>query len=144
MSIFNSSSVLRFGIRDYIVFLMTYLRIPIPTLILGFIYTERLLLKLSKIWLKAGLKWPYLLTDKNSHKIILAAVIVAYKYSIDRFIGLKQISNFTGLSIKDLEILESEFLTFLNFKLYVSKEEFEMYMLAFQNFYEVLDARKKR
>lgn len=93
----------------------------------------RLLQSLSNAMAASGSAYPYLLTSNNGHRIILTALITAHKYSMDIAYPLSILSRLVGVSLTELKILESEFLSFVKYELYVSQDLYEKYEEVMQN-----------
>ena len=83
-------------------------------------------------------RYEYNLTSYNAHKIILVALILAHKYMVDSFPGLKLAAKVVDLSIEQLRILEDEFLSLIEFKLYVGQDHFENYLHSIEYFDQYL------
>lgn len=60
----------------------------------------------------------------NVHKIFFVGVVVASKYNEDSRLQNKDFAKIGGISVKELFMLEMEFLKGLKFSLKVSTEEF--------------------
>lgn len=85
----------------------------------------------------SGSAYPYLLTSNNGHRIILTALIIAHKYSMDVAYPLSILARLVGVSLTELKILESEFLSFVKYELYVSQDLYEKYEEVMQNWPDV-------
>jgi hypothetical protein len=115
------------SIKDYLTHLIKHLRTPPAALILMMIYVERLLQSLSNAINASGSAYPYLLTSFNAHRIILTALVIAHKYSMDVAYPFSILAKVVGVSVSELKILESEFLFFVKYELYVSQDLYEKY-----------------
>ena len=125
------------GIKQYLLHLIKHLGTPPATLILTMIYVERLLQSLTRALSASGSKNTYLLTSHNAHRIVMTAMLLAHKYSIDVAYPFSLLSKLVGVSPSELKILESEFLVFVKFELYVSQDLYSKYEEVFSNWPEL-------
>lgn len=72
----------------------------------------------------------YKAEPEAAHRIFVASLLVASKYSEDRCLSTKQVVRATGdvWSIKEITRMELAFLRFLNWDLYVSQEEMTTFL----------------
>eukprot|EP00298_Acanthocystis_sp_HF-20_P020045 c2461_g1_i1.p1 GENE.c2461_g1_i1~~c2461_g1_i1.p1 ORF type:complete len:205 (+),score=50.23 c2461_g1_i1:86-700(+) len=70
-------------------------------------------------------KNPSLFTERTAHKLMFASVLVSLKWSEDMFYLNSFYSNVGGLAVKETNYLEIEFLKALDFKIFISEEEYE-------------------
>ena len=120
---FNSKTIPRISIEDYLKRIQTYSNMEKNTLITSLIFIDRLC-KLGKI----------ALTYYNMHKILFTAVLISIKYNEDSFYDNQYYSEIAGLKIKELKLLEYNFVKMINFRFFVSEEIFEKYKLYLDNF----------
>ena len=100
------------SIKDYLEHIYEYTKINSSTIILILIYIDRI----CKI-LKAKISY------YNVHKLILSSMIVASKYNEDgEFYSHKFYAKLGGVSQAEVFNLEYNFVTLLDFNLYVSEE----------------------
>ena len=135
---FCSKEIPGVSIKDYMLYLIKHFRTPVASLVLSMIYVERLLNSLSNALKEYGNTNSYLLTSHNCHRIVLTSLIIAHKYSSDSFYSLKSISKVVGVSTEELKILESEFLTFTKYELYVSQDTYSKYLTSLEQFSQIL------
>ncbi|CAO3641380.1 unnamed protein product [Mucor hiemalis] len=90
-------------------------------LVMALIYVQRF-----RKTLPAG----YKAEPEAAHRIFVASLLVASKYSEDRCLSTKQVVRATGdvWSIKDITRMELAFLRFLHWDLYVSHEEMTTFL----------------
>ena len=69
----------------------------------------------------------------NIHKLIIASMIVAIKYNEDNILNNEFYAKVGGVSKKEIDILEYEFLSLIEFSLYVDEETFHQYDRYVQN-----------
>lgn len=125
------------SIKDYLTHLIKHLRTPPAALILMMIYVERVLQSLSDAISASGSAYPYLLTSLNAHRIVLTALVIAHKYSMDVAYPFSILAKVVGVSVSELKILESEFLFFIKYELYVSQDLYEKYEDLLQQWSEL-------
>ena len=113
---FTSYNKPSLSVVDYLIRIATYSEAEDNTIILSLIYIDRIA-ELSSI----------ILTSYNIHRLVFVAVLIAIKYNEDVCFGFSFYAKVAGVSIKELKILEREFIDLIKFQLYVKKEEFEKY-----------------
>lgn len=104
------------SIKHFFERIVKYTKLENSTLVLILIYIDRLC-DIQK----------FRLNYYNIHKIIVAAMIVAIKYNEDDYFNSIFYSKVGGVSKKELEKLEYQMLTLINFELYVSEAVFNKY-----------------
>ena len=65
--------------------------------------------------------------QSKEDKLILASFIAAIKYNSDDFYSLGYYAKFGGVSQKEVEALEYQFITLLDFRLYVEEKLYDKY-----------------
>ena len=60
----------------------------------------------------------------NVHKVLFVAIVIASKYNEDSRLQNKDFAKIGGVSVKELFMLEIEFMKCLKFNLKISSEEF--------------------
>ena len=113
---FFSMNIPLISIKDYLEQLYKYTKIDSSTIILILIYIDRI----CNIY-KCKLSY------YNIHKLILGSMIVASKYNEDGFYSLKYYAKIGGVTLAEIFNLEYNFLSLINFKLYVTEELFCKY-----------------
>lgn len=135
-SSFDSVAIPAITVREYFARLYLHTDCSDSCYILCFIYLDRLLqsypeLKLSK---------------RNIHRLILSTLILAIKYTEDRYYDNEVYAKIGGVSLKELNNLEVRMLFLLDYGLYVSNELFMEYVQALNNNYQniMIEQRKIR
>ena len=114
--VFSSRIIPKISIKDYLKRINTYTNIEKNTLIVSLIYIDRLC-RVSKLTL----------TLYNIHRILFASILISIKYNEDNFYDNKYYSEIAGISLKELNSLEYNFLNLIHFLLYVKDETFKNY-----------------
>jgi len=114
--VFSSRIIPKISIKDYLKRISTYTNIEKNTLIVSLIYIDRLC-RVSKLTL----------TCYNIHRILFASILISIKYNEDNFYDNKYYSEIAGISLKELNSLENNFLNLIHFLLYVKDETFKNY-----------------
>ena len=70
----------------------------------------------------------------HSNYFLLMSLIISIKYNEDLIFDNKYYSEVAGVSIKEFNSLESEFLTIINFDLYIPDEEFFKYKFYLEKY----------
>ena len=121
--IFSSKTIPNISIYDYLIRIQTYSLIEKSTLILSLIYIDRLC-ELCKLTL----------TFYNIHRIVFAAILIAIKYNEDNFYDNKYYAEIAGVKLKELKLIEYQFVELIDFNMYVSDEIFNKYNTYLNSF----------
>ncbi len=121
--VFSSSKVPQISIEDYLKRIQTYSNMERNTLITSLIFIDRLC-KISNLTL----------TYYNIHRILFTAVLISIKYNEDCYYDNKYYADIAGVKIKELKLLEYNFVQMINFNLFVTDDVFEKYQLYLNNF----------
>ena len=121
--IFNGNSIPKISIYDYLNRIQYYSSIEIPTLICSLIYIDR-------ICQIAGIT----LTYYNIHRILFSAILMSIKFNEDRYYDNKYYSKIAGVKVKELKQIEYNFLDLIDFKLFISEDEFLKYKIFLENY----------
>lgn len=113
---FYSKEVPLISIKDYLEHIYKYTKINSSTLVLILIYIDR-------ICNICNCKLSYY----NIHKIILSSILIAIKYNEDECFSLKFYAKIGGVSLSEILVLEYNFISLINFNLYVSNDLFNKY-----------------
>ena len=113
---FISKKIPNVSIQNYLDRLAKYSKIENNTLLLVLIYIDRIC-ELNKIRLNYF----------NIHKLILGGLLIAIKYNEDDYFSNIFYSKVGGVSITELNHLEYEFLSLIDFDLYVDDDLYSKY-----------------
>jgi hypothetical protein len=113
---FYSKEIPVISIKDYLEHIYKYTKFNSSTLVLILIYIDR-------ICNICNCKISYY----NIHKIILGSILIAIKYNEDECFSLKYYAKIGGVSLSEILILEYNFISLINFNLYVSNDLFHKY-----------------
>ena len=75
-----------------------------------------------------------ILNPHNIHRIILGCLLLAIKYNEDIYFTNEQYAKIGGVSLEELNRLESNSIVLLNFKLYISEDLFQKYSKYIENY----------
>lgn len=124
--IFTAKSVPKISIFDYLVRILKYTFIERNTLIISLIYIDRLC-ELSKITL----------TYYNIHRILVGAILIAIKYNEDSIYNNKYYSDVAGVTLNELNLIESKFIELCDCKMFVPYKVFENYCYYLESFKKI-------
>ena len=65
-------------------------------------------------------------------RVMIAAVVVLTKLQNDKFFRNQDLATVAGLTLQDLNALESEFLTTIDYHLHITAETYQRYCQALQ------------
>eukprot|EP00345_Euplotes_harpa_P000844 CAMPEP_0168326574 /NCGR_PEP_ID=MMETSP0213-20121227/5379_1 /TAXON_ID=151035 /ORGANISM="Euplotes harpa, Strain FSP1.4" /LENGTH=197 /DNA_ID=CAMNT_0008329305 /DNA_START=18 /DNA_END=611 /DNA_ORIENTATION=- len=118
-------------IDAYLFHLMGNVRTSPAVVLYMLIYLERVISAFEKNYQKQnGTDVPFLMTSYNAHRLLLTAFLLAHKYCEDCRYSTIKMARIGGIDPKEMKKLETEFLKFINYRLYVSEEQFEEYRIA--------------
>lgn len=115
-SIFFSSEIPSISIKAYLYRIHKYTEVEYNTLILALIYIDKICEKASII-----------LSEFNIHQILFTSIIIAIKYNEDLYYYNKYYAKIVGVTPKELQKMEGEFLRLIKFELYINKKIFDKY-----------------
>ena len=81
----------------------------------------------------------FVMDSFNIHRLIITAVTVSTKFSSDFFYSNSRYSKVGGISLKEMNYLEIQFLILCDFNLLISIEEFEKYATLLYRFWDSLE-----
>ena len=115
-SIFSAPEIPSISIKSYLSRIQKFTELEENTLICSLIYLDKLT-QMNGVILS-----PY-----NIHRLLFIAILTSIKYNEDVIYNYDYYAKVAGVSAKELNHLECKFLDLLQFKLFISKEEFETY-----------------
>ena len=113
---FISKKIPQISIEDFMKRLLKYSKMESSTLILILIYIDRVCF-FGK----------FQLNYYNIHKLILASMVVSIKYNEDDYFSNKFYAKVGGVTKEELDKLEYEFLSLIDFSLFVDEDLFSRY-----------------
>ena len=114
--IFYLEDIPLISIKDYLNRIQSITKVEDNTLILSLIYIDKICEKTSII-----------LSEYNMHKILFTSILVAIKFNEDLYYKNKDYAKVAGVSTKELNKMEREFLRLIKFETYVNKQIFDKY-----------------
>jgi len=67
-------------------------------------------------------------TNLTCHRLVLASCVVAAKFQDDEFVSNEFYARVGGIDVQEMNHLEAEFLKLLDYRLYVSPQEYNLYL----------------
>ena len=119
---FHTTKVPQISIYDYLLRIKTYSQLEDTTLIISLILIDRFVQQ-SNISLNYN----------NIHRILFTAVLLSIKYNEDNIFTNNYYAEIAGVSVKELFNLENDFLSLVNFNLYIDPTLFAQYNLYLNN-----------
>jgi hypothetical protein len=116
ISLFLTDSIQTITINDYLQRLVKYTQVESSTLIAMLIYIDRIC-ELNN----------FIINSYNVYKILFSSLIIAIKYNEDEYYDNKFYAKVGGLTLKEMNNLEINYLSLIDFKLYISEEVFDNY-----------------
>ena len=115
-SIFFSNEIPSISIKAYLYRIHSYTEVEYNTLILALIYIDKICEKSANI-----------LSEFNIHQLLFTSIIIAIKYNEDLYYDNKYYAKIAGVTPKELQKMEGEFLKLIKFELYINKKIFDKY-----------------
>ena len=128
--VFSANLIPEISVEDYLIRIQTYSNVEKSTLIISLILIDRLCQKANVT-----------LTYHNIHRIIFSAILVSIKYNEDSYYDNKYYAEIAGVKLKELKLLEYNFISMLHFNLFIQDSIYEKYRQYLDNF--DFDAKEK-
>lgn len=122
--VFNSKKTPSIPIQTYLERVLKYTHIEESTLIIGLIYIDRIC-ELNDITL----------TELNVHRILFTSILLSIKFNEDDFYSNSYYAKVAGISLEEVNLAESEFLNLCKFRLFVTKELYDKYLVYLRNYH---------
>ncbi|CAG9321178.1 unnamed protein product [Blepharisma stoltei] len=120
---FHSKKIPRIPIGSYLNRLKQYMKCSEECYVLALIYIDRISTKHNS----------FVVNSLCIHRLILAAVMLSAKFSEDKFYKNSYYAKVGGISCTEMNSLEHQFLIMIEFDLYVSEKEFQLYLSTLIN-----------
>jgi len=117
ITIFHSVNKPSISIRKYLERITKYAKCSDNQFILALIYIDRFIEHNSN----------FQLNSLNIHRLLISSIVISLKYDSDYFFNNSTYAKIGGISLKELNALEKEFLSKLHYHLYVDDNEFYFY-----------------
>jgi hypothetical protein len=106
----------KISLFDYLLRIQKYSEVEDSTLIMALIYIDR-------ICKKKGIA----LSKYNIHRLLFTSILIAIKYNEDTICDNLYYSKIAGVTKKELQVLEYEFMKIIDFDLFVSNKIYQTY-----------------
>lgn len=113
---FVHEHVPKISLFDYLLRIEKYSEVEDSTLIIALIYIDR-------ICKKKGI----VLSKYNIHRLLFTSILIAIKYNEDIICDNLYYSKIAGVTKKELQVLEYEFMKIIDFDLFVSNKIYQTY-----------------
>lgn len=120
---FNSKKAPSISIYNYLERLLKYTHLEESTVIIGLIYIDRIC-ELNEITL----------TELNVHRLLFTSILLSIKFNEDDYYSNSNYAKVAGITLQEVNSSECEFLIFCKFKLFVTKDLFEKYLIYLKNY----------
>jgi len=120
---FQSSYAPDVKIESYLGRILRYSRCSDGCFVMALVYVDRLIETQQLV-----------LTSLNAHRLLITCVMLAAKFHDDLFYNNAYYSKLGGLSLGELNHLEVQLLTLLNYRLFVSENAYGKYTKQLQNY----------
>ena len=116
ISPFMTINIPSISIKDYLLGLLNFTKINESTIIIILIYIDRIC-KINN----------FQINYRNIYKLIISSMIIAIKYNEDNYYSSEVYSKLGGISVKELNYLEFNFLILIKFSLFIEDDLFSKY-----------------
>jgi len=116
-TVFHARCIPGIGVKDYLIRIVKHSRCSCESVILSLIYIDRMIQR------NRG----FLIKSINVHRVIITSVLLAAKFFDDFYYSNEYYAKIGGISNKEMNVLEVEFLNAINFSLHVEPEMFFRY-----------------
>ena len=120
---FHTNRTPAISVREYLLRLETYMKCSEECYLLALIYIDRIVNREPDI----------VINSHCIHRLILTGVVIAAKFVDDVYYKNSYYAHVGGISIRELNLLEHQFLSFLDFNLYITYEDFNFYQTTLMN-----------
>jgi len=121
LKIFETEEIPTISINKYIERIVKYTNCEENTLILSLIYLDKICLKNIN------------LTVYNIHKFVFSSILVSIKFNEDKIYKNDYYAYIAGVSLKELNLMEDNFLQILDYQVFVNKNIFNKYIINLRN-----------
>ena len=121
LKIFETEEIPTISINKYIERIVKYTNCEENTLILSLIYLDKICLKNIN------------LTVYNIHKFVFSSILVSIKFNEDKIYKNDYYAYIAGVSLKELNLMEDNFLQILDYQVFVKKNIFNKYIINLRN-----------
>ena len=128
---FSANSIPNISINEYLTRIQIYSGIEKSTLILSLIQIDHIC-KRSEVTL----------TYYNIHRLLFGAILISIKFNEDSYYDNKYYSEIAGVKLKELKMIEYNFLEMNNFNVFINHKEYEQYRQYLEEFNNIPDDEK--
>ena len=121
LKIFETEEIPTISINKYIERIVKYTNCEENTLILSLIYLDKICLKNIN------------LTVYNIHKFVFSSILISIKFNEDKIYKNDYYAYIAGVSLKELNLMEDNFLQILDYQVFVKKNIFNKYIINLRN-----------
>ena len=121
LKIFETEEIPTISINKYIERIVKYTNCEENTLILSLIYLDKICLKNIN------------LTVYNIHKFVFSSILISIKFNEDKIYKNDYYAYIAGVSLKELNLMEHNFLQILDYQVFVKKNIFNKYIINLRN-----------
>lgn len=114
-SAFYTENIPQISIHDYLLRIIKYTHIEQSTLICALIYIDRLS--------SSGI----IINEHTVHKVLFTSILLSMKFNEDCIYNISFFAEIAGVPVKELLLMESEFVNKINFNCYVNEVMFNTY-----------------
>lgn len=120
-------------INEYLIRIQKYTEAEDSSIIMGLIYLDRIC-DIAKM----------VITPYNVHRLLFTSIFLAIKNNEDTVFSDSFYARVSGIPIKELKKLESDYVLLIEFKLFVKKEEYQKYKIYIDRIEDDENCGKKK
>ena len=115
-TVFSKTNLPKITLQDYCIRIMKFAKVSVATVVQSVIYIDKVITQ-----------HPKLLTSKSVHRLLLASIVVAAKFTDDFHLTNKNFARVGGVQIKEMNSLEINFCKLMSFSLFTPSHVFIKY-----------------
>ncbi|CAD8191195.1 unnamed protein product [Paramecium octaurelia] len=123
---FHASKIPAITLENYLIRIAKYAKCTDECFVIALIYLDKV----------QELNPSILLNSHCVHRFLIIAIVLAIKFQDDDYYRNDYYSKIAGISLKELNQLESELLELLNYDLFISKELYNIYLEKLRQYQE--------
>ncbi len=115
-TVFSKTNLPKITLQDYCIRIMKFAKVSVATVVQSVIYIDKVITQ-----------HPKLLTSKSVHRLLLASIVVAAKFTDDFHLTNKNFARVGGVQIKEMNSLEINFCKLMSFSFFTPPRVFNKY-----------------
>jgi hypothetical protein len=120
-------------LKEYVKRIVKHINCSIETQVMSLIYLDRVCAMFPKM---------FSINEKNVHRLVLTTLMLAAKMHDDAYYSNKFYSRVGGITVREMNALEAQFLVTVDFNLNINDQDYTTYVSSLTNRFHKEQARK--